>query len=142
LIKDAFSSAGTAIMNGFIGALRAGAARAKAVIEEIGNELTAAANKALGIDSPSKVFFEIGENVMKGLTEGIENLSMEPPMAISSAMNRVVGAGAQTVPSSGASSSNVNRSFNTGDLVFNTQPESPGSVALTLQRLALMQAGV
>ncbi len=46
---------------------------------------------ALGIHSPSRVFMDIGSNIMAGLTKGIEAMKLEPQLALASAVEPMVG---------------------------------------------------
>lgn len=50
----------------------------------------------LGIRSPSRVFMEIGNNIMSGLAQGIEQLTNQPQLALAGATDGLLGGGAQT----------------------------------------------
>lgn len=77
------------------------------ILEKVGNIIEAvkgavsaaieAGKRALGIESPSKVFAEMGENMMLGLARGVQATKRFPDAAVSSVMYSLVataGAGA------------------------------------------------
>lgn len=64
---------------------------------------------ALGISSPSTVFAEIGQNLMAGLTQGIESMAVEPQLALQGATSGLIGAGQTTINNS--RTNQVNNSF-------------------------------
>lgn len=51
---------------------------------------------ALGIHSPSQVFMDIGENIIAGLTKGIENMRLEPQLALAGAVEPMMAGASQT----------------------------------------------
>lgn len=63
-----------------------------AIVEGIGKAIEAG-KEALGINSPSRVFMEMGTNVMSGLSEGIEDNSKMPISAINKVSKQLSIAG-------------------------------------------------
>lgn len=55
---------------------------------------------ALGIKSPSTVFAQIGNQIMAGLTQGIEQMTAEPQLALQGATDSLIGAGQTTINNS------------------------------------------
>lgn len=62
---------------------------------------------ALGIHSPSTVFMEIGRQMMEGMAQGVEQLSMLPTQAMAGAVDSLTGGG-----TTNNSTVNNNRNFN------------------------------
>jgi TP901 family phage tail tape measure protein len=140
-IKVRFRDAGKDVIKGFVKGMESMMEWAIGKITAFGEKLAEAARDALQATSPSKVFAAIGEDVMLGFNEGVEKMTRGSQSMMTSNLGRVVGAGEKVMPSSTTTNSSVDRSFNTGDLVFNTRPENPASASLMLQRLALLQGG-
>jgi phage-related protein len=65
---------GKDIIDGLINGIKSMAGKAADAMGKIVSSLPATVKKLLGISSPSKVFAGIGENMMLGLTEGLNNL--------------------------------------------------------------------
>lgn len=65
---------------------------------------------ALGISSPSKVFAEIGNNIMAGLAQGIDQMTAVPQVALAGATDALVGTGQTTINNS--RTTQVNNAFN------------------------------
>lgn len=136
-----FVSAGRDIIDGLLAGLKANAKKIVDFLSGLAQDAIDAVLGFFGIESPSAVFENIGEQVMAGLALGIENLELAPQVALAHATDRTVNAATQTVPSSISNVSSTDRSFNVGDLNMITQPESPASIGLILQQIALLQAG-
>lgn len=62
---------------------------ASSILEKMG-EVTNAAREKLEIHSPSKVFQEIGGNVIKGFLEGIENLFSQPIQKMQDLVTKII----------------------------------------------------
>lgn len=85
-----FVQAGKDLLEGMIDGIVSTASKIKEAILQAVNAAIEAALKALGIDSPSKVFMEIGTNVDKGFAEGIEKESARPAQALNETINGLV----------------------------------------------------
>jgi len=70
---DAAFNLGDAIIDGMLKGLTAGAGKVKDKIVGIAGDAVGGVKDLLGISSPSKVFMEIGENMLKGLALGVED---------------------------------------------------------------------
>lgn len=105
-LSGTLADAGVQLVAGFIRGFTSRAAGALATVADWAGRLGGAARRALGIDSPSKVFAEIGENTGKGLVKGLEGQSegiISTVRAIMQAMKDVFG-----------SANGVNFNFNFG----------------------------
>lgn len=69
-----------------------------AVQERLLEALIAQANQALGISSPSKVFAEMGQRIMQGLTTGVVSAMRLPQKAINQATDLMVSQRAVSAP--------------------------------------------
>lgn len=67
----------------------------------------------LGIHSPSKVFAEIGQNVMGGLAEGIAAMTAAPQLALATATDGLIGAGGNTTTINNNRTNNFSLAFPT-----------------------------
>lgn len=74
-VKGSLKSAGSDLVQGLINGIELRRGDALAAAESLGVGVGAAARHALGIRSPSRVFAEIGDNVGKGLANGIDGQS-------------------------------------------------------------------
>lgn len=90
-IKSAFSgagswltSAGADIINGLIIGANSKASALNAALTRIANSAAQAARDALKVESPSRVFMEIGEFVMLGFIEGVKSLATSSKNVLSS----------------------------------------------------------
>ena len=92
LVFDAGYNVASAIIEGMVQGLGDLAWKVKDKMEEIILSLPAKALKILGIGSPSKVFYDIGMNSMRGLANGITKYGHLPIYAMDSVTNRVVEA--------------------------------------------------
>ncbi len=81
------------------------------ILEKVGNIIEAvkgavsaaieAGKRALGIESPSKVFAEMGKNMMLGLARGVQATERFPDAAVSSVMYSLAGAAGAGAPAGG-----------------------------------------
>ena len=69
--KSLFYNAGSHLVSGFSNGISANAYKAVAQAKAMADAAEEAARKALGINSPSKVFREIGSGIPEGFSEGI-----------------------------------------------------------------------
>ena len=69
---DNWKNLGGALMSGLAAGLRAGAAGVYAVAQQIANNVQDIVESAMETDSPSKVFMDIGTNMMDGWRIGLE----------------------------------------------------------------------
>lgn len=82
-LGSTLSSAGRDVMNGFIGGIRDMAGNLiTAIRETVTDKIPGYVKKALGIASPSKVFFQIGRWTVEGLRKGITETA---PKAVAAA---------------------------------------------------------
>jgi len=73
---DIFNSAkgiGLEVLNGFVKGITETAAAVKKKVTDVFDGIVGAVKKLLGVESPSKVFSEIGENTMLGFEAGLED---------------------------------------------------------------------
>lgn len=101
--------AGKQVLQGFINGIESMAGKVLSTISDAVTHPISTAKKLLGIASPSKVFAEIGHNVMAGLVVGISDGAHDPAAALSYHLNAmqksaVISAGgrAYDVPGAGA----------------------------------------
>lgn len=73
-LLNAAVSLGKNVITGMVNGLRSGYSQVTNTIKEMANAAVAAANSALMIRSPSKVFFAIGQDVARGFIDGLESL--------------------------------------------------------------------
>lgn len=66
-------NAGKSIIDGLVNGIKSAAGEAIAAARGVANDAVKAAKNLLGIKSPSTVFAGIGENIGKGLVQGIES---------------------------------------------------------------------
>ena len=70
---DAAMNLGDAIIDGMLKAIGAGAGRVKDKVVGIAKDAVGGVKDFLGIGSPSKVFMEIGENMIAGMAVGLSD---------------------------------------------------------------------
>lgn len=75
---QAFAAIGTALVDGLIGGLRARWEGLKSIFFALAKELPVPVQKALGINSPSRVFMEMGNHLTSGLALGIDRTRRLP----------------------------------------------------------------
>jgi hypothetical protein len=69
------SSVGNAIISGLVGAIQGGIGAVISAAEGVARAALSAAMSALGVHSPSKEFYAIGEYVVQGFVNGMTNNS-------------------------------------------------------------------
>ncbi len=79
-------------MDGWVSGVRDGRDPVIAEIRRVAAEAAAAAKLELGIESPSKVMFDIGQQTTKGFAKGITSGAGEAVMAMSQTAKGVIGA--------------------------------------------------
>jgi hypothetical protein len=72
-LRDRFLTAGRAIIDGVIAGVQAAAGALMSALSNIAGDALQAAKDALGIQSPSRVFAEVGDQVIAGWLEGMES---------------------------------------------------------------------
>jgi hypothetical protein len=82
---------GTALIDGFVNGIKAAGAKVTAAVSELGNLATDGLKNALSIQSPSKVFAELGGYTAEGFAIGVDDGSAEVERSVS---EMVSGAGA------------------------------------------------
>jgi hypothetical protein len=90
-VWDVMKGIGKDIIGGLVNAIRESAQKLREALDWIASIAPQWVKDALGIGSPSKVFEEIGRNVMAGWTKGIEDMAMGPQMALAGATGGMVG---------------------------------------------------
>lgn len=83
-------SAGEALVNGMISGINNAAASLAAAAVNAANGAVNAAKGALGIKSPSTVFAEIGQNMMAGMSRGIDGAASMPAQSTARAAQSTV----------------------------------------------------
>jgi phage-related minor tail protein len=98
-----FENIGSAIVDGIIKGIKSTGRALGGAVRDVANSAVDAAKKALGIESPSLVFAEIGDNVMEGMKVGIDRSTMGAIGALQSAAVDMsdVGFDSPTVPITG-----------------------------------------
>lgn len=89
---SAGSSTGRSIDNGIINGIRIGSADVAAAAAAMANRAVAAANRALGVSSPSKVFFKIGQFVIAGFVGAIQEGTGDVESSITDLVGKAVDA--------------------------------------------------
>ncbi|TXH48145.1 MAG: hypothetical protein E6Q97_25415 [Desulfurellales bacterium] len=87
---------GINMVNGMIAGLNEKFAAVRSAITWLTDNLPEWVKTALGIHSPSKVFMDIGGNIMAGLVAGIEAMKLEPQLALAGAVDPMVNAANST----------------------------------------------
>jgi len=83
---------GNDMIAGIVDGIRGGASSVlNAIVDAIENAINAAKAK-LGIQSPSKVFMEVGEQTTAGMTKGVQNTAAQPTQAVESMVNQTIKA--------------------------------------------------
>jgi hypothetical protein len=80
-IGGKFNEVGKNLVDGLINGLKGMLGEAKAAAKNLGISILESAKRALGVQSPSKFFKEIGENLAVGLTKGIDQNADKPVKA-------------------------------------------------------------
>lgn len=125
-----FKTAGGNLIDGMKeGVLGAVDSLISAVVKAI-QDAIAAAKGALGMDSPSKVFMNIGHNVMFGLAEGIDQEKNAPVSAISDTISAMINP-----PRVSQAAGNTNNYNNSMSVNFNNNVGSGIDVAALDQHI-------
>jgi TP901 family phage tail tape measure protein len=104
---------GQGIMSGLLRGLNDGWADVWKRVREQANQIADAFKRALKIGSPSKVFFEFGENIMEGLVGGMEKLSPTVDATVSGIVPSVPSSGFSGGRSGATYQINVNAGMGT-----------------------------
>lgn len=96
-IFDAGWNIAWAIVQGMVQGFGDLAHRAVSAVEHLITSLPGKALKLLGISSPSKVFYDIGTNIVQGLTNGISDNADVPATSVQDMMDNLVNS-VQTFP--------------------------------------------
>lgn len=127
--RDDWVEAGKNILQGLIDGLKEKAKEAIQFVTDLVEDLLGRINDALGNRSPSTVFKEVGENMMRGLALGIiENMSM-PQVALDALGDNIINAGQGIVSGAAAAGeTSIDRSFNVGGMTINARPQAPNRI--------------
>lgn len=106
-ISEAMSEAGGLSMDGFLAGIRSRIPALSALMSLVGIETASATKTSLQIQSPSKVFKGIGENVVAGFNQGIQAPSMAAASSGAGASASAQGGGSKTFNMGGVSMSNT-----------------------------------
>jgi len=110
-----FYNAGAYIIQGIIDGINSVINKLRTLVGSLGADLPDWLKKLLGITSPSKVFMEIGVNMMKGLAKGIQVGTVIPTGAMKAAAVNV----AKPIYQRGAITNNNNVNMNMGGFNVN-----------------------
>lgn len=72
LLRETNQAVGTAIVDGIVNGIRAGISRVRSAVTDVANAARGALESVLRIQSPSRVFAELGLQIPAGLAAGIE----------------------------------------------------------------------
>lgn len=139
---EAFKQLGRDLLEG----LKAG------IIEKVGNIIEAvrsavdsaiqAGKNALGISSPSRVFMEIGGNLMEGMALGIQNSIRIPQMAVTEAATGVAAAAVIQPAGAARGGGGVQFNFNYAPLISLADEREARTKLLPVLREILYDLGV
>jgi len=90
---DWLVSAGKNIVNGLINGIKSAIGGAISAASDLASSVTKAAQSALNIHSPSRVFADIGKNVVLGFAQGIDNNAALASNSMGSMLGSVGGQG-------------------------------------------------
>ena len=96
---EAMSSVGINVSDGLGKGIREGIEQGKIAVDELGKATIVQAKSTYGIQSPSKVFAEIGQYVVSGLAGGINNSQSQATMAIQMLSQQIVNIAQSTLNS-------------------------------------------
>jgi phage-related protein len=88
-----FRDMGLKMLDGLVSGVAAATQRLIDVVVGAIRKAIEAAKKALKIESPSKVFADIGKNTMLGMAEGIKDTAIEPVMEVRAFTKNLIGEG-------------------------------------------------
>ena len=92
-LPNRFTEFGNMIVNGLVNGLYAGLGKIKTAINNIGDSTIAWFKEKLDINSPSRVFAELGGFTMAGLTQGLEGGQKGPLDALTTISKQLTAAG-------------------------------------------------
>ena len=127
-----FTNAGKDMIQGFFNGIKSKWGEVLAWLQAAIDAIPAWVKDALGISSPSKVFAEIGEQMMAGLAQGI-NGSKLPTVAIQATTTQLVN---QVSGQARASAQSGGRGLVMYNPVFHIQTDSADDLLVQLQGLA------
>lgn len=93
-LPNRFTECGGMLINGLVSGLTAGLGKVKTAINDIGDSTIAWFKEKLDINSPSRVFAELGGFTMAGLTQGLESGQKGPLNALTSLTKQLTAASA------------------------------------------------
>lgn len=111
---------GRDMINGLIGGIESMVSSAINSVENALGNVVDAAKNFLGISSPSKIFMEIGHNVVAGYTKGVDDPPDDPRSAMLSTLGRAVPRPGDLAPQP-----NVSHAMHEGQPLF-----GPGSIVV------------
>jgi len=100
-VATGVSDLGSAIIDGLVAGIAAGAAKVAKALTGVVDGAIESAKEQLGIESPSKVFAEMGRQTMAGYEQGVESSAPGAAVAVRSAMTTAADAGAASAGSPG-----------------------------------------
>jgi hypothetical protein len=130
-LLDAIKQAGVNLMTGFWDGLKSMFTRIWDNIVEFVNKIVAKIKNALGIASPSRVFFDIGQNMMFGLANGIDDMVYLPLQSVQKLANGLTMPDLNTAINVNASSSGAASSVRAAS----TSSEQNGQQTALLQQI-------
>lgn len=136
-----FRNFGRDIIQGLVDGINQKAGQLVATLTGLAQRAIEAARNILDSQSPSGVFMNIGEDIMKGLSLGIDSQASAPETSLVNAFDKMINSGQRLMPAGATTTSSIDRSMNVGDINVTTKPESPNTLGLTLQKIALVQQG-
>jgi hypothetical protein len=145
-LPESFKTIGTAIVDGIASGMRTGWTRVKTLLKDLASELPEPVRRALGIQSPSRVFAELGAFTMAGLEQGIAAGQDGPLKSLADTSRRLVAAGAVALAPQMATAGDVTpplqspaataaSALSGGDTFYITIQAPPGADEQTLARL-------
>ena len=148
VVADSFFSVGIAAQAGLVKGLEAESAKTKSAAIKLANNLAKWIRQALGIHSPSKVTEKIGENMTRGLLNGMGGMEDAARMTIDRAtrpMRMAMDASPARMSTTGNSSGVVNNVDNSrtttyGEGAFAIKTHDPYLVAKEIQDAAAEEA--
>lgn len=96
---------GKSIIRGMINGIKSEIHDASQAVKDVANTAVSGVKNLLGIHSPSAVFADIGENMGKGLIQGLQNIKAQASIATTQLVTGVPSAGA-TMPTSSSVTNN------------------------------------
>jgi phage-related protein len=126
-LPDRLVAIGRDIINGLVNGIKSAGDAIGQAIQGVIDRAIEDIKKNLGIGSPSKVFADMGTNLMSGLALGIRNSAELPQAALDGVMNGVTSPSIMLAGGTGAPGSVTNTT------TFNVQTDEMG-MALLLER--------